>query len=809
MENTDEYRCECPHCGQHLALDASLLNTEIVCPTCGNPLEFQPDDNMSDDGTSPKNVTSGVPVSEEKSGNTNGSFKVCFARLGSQTRQAIVFCAKSACFVLIVSVLFFCRALAFVARAVARVFHCLLPLWEKHLEPKLKDVKVLQSLFAGIRFFIKTVYSVAHRVQEGLNPLRKRIELAFAGNDEHSFPSFRHQCAYAATGFALFFAIGFLVVGTGRSDHPDLESSEHQDSDMREHTDVATHAPVRRSRVKATDKEYEAMGRVLHAQSIYMAEAGAITLLSSSSDIHPFVRALAAAGSSASVGNKLLTEVDTTGCPNDFVVAWQKFIASMCALRMMEGEIEMLGQAQRSSQGPTQSDVRKAKAMLQKARNEAESARQMFEEVFNSYGAERLTRETENVRRQIDRGILHQSDLLRRKRKTWSGPDGIEWDLIVDGEKAEIIGMKHLDHSGQSAQLSIPEKIGVWTVVGIGPKVFSGDSFTQIAFPKTIRSVGESAFADCRHLERLVVPASLSRLGESSFSGCSALKSVHIEEGVTSLPKGCFAKCQTLSDVVLPSSIRDIGSSAFLSCSSLESLAIPNSVTNIGSEALANCKSLRTATLPLSIESIPSGLFRGCVSLQELRMPKKLREIGYNAFDGCKELQTIAIPASVWKIGGCAFRGCEKLEQVAIPNGVREINWSTFENCSALKEVALPEGLEQIGGSSFAYCLALQKIVIPSEVTKIGDSAFEGCTALRNVQIPNHVIEIGKYAFARCASLTRMVVPSSVKKIGEHAFEYCIRLPRVELEPGERSLGYGAIETEYGKEPPTWRRPKW
>ena len=411
MANTDEYKCKCPHCGQHLALDASLLNTEIVCPTCGNPLEFQLDDDMSDDGSSPENAASGVSVSEAKSGNTNGSLKVCFARLGSRTRQAIVFCAKSACFVLIVSVLFFCRALSFFAWAVSRAFRCLLPLWKKHLAPKLKDVKVLQSLFAGIRFFSKTVHSMAHRVREGLNPLRKRMELAFAGNNERSFPSFRHRCAYAATGFALFFAIGFLAVGTGRSNHSDLESSEHRDSDMREHTEVATHAPARRSRVpdsagstpstvaagmapgwnaigteewnpfkkyqaerKATDKEYEAMGRVLFAQTLFMDMGDA----SAKGNGNPSSEAQTVMGVFFGMGAGLVAEeIDTTGCPNDFVVTWKKFITA-----------------------------------------EGASARRAFAEVFNAYGAERLTQEAKNIGRQIERGTLQKADLFRRSESS-------------------------------------------------------------------------------------------------------------------------------------------------------------------------------------------------------------------------------------------------------------------------------------------------------------------------------------------------------------------------------------------------------
>ena len=72
----------------------------------------------------------------------------------------------------------------------------------------------------------------------------------------------------------------------------------------------------------------------------------------------------------------------------------------------------------------------------------------------------------------------------------------------------------------------------------------------------------------------------------------SNIKSVIIENGVTSIGNLAFSSCNSLIEVSLPSSIISLGVSAFSGCENLMSISIPANVADIQSIAFAGCKKL-------------------------------------------------------------------------------------------------------------------------------------------------------------------------------------------------------------------------
>ena len=69
------------------------------------------------------------------------------------------------------------------------------------------------------------------------------------------------------------------------------------------------------------------------------------------------------------------------------------------------------------------------------------------------------------------------------------------------------------------------------------------------------------------------------------FNSCSSIKSVIIENSVTSIGDYAFDGCSSLTSVTIPDSVTSIGDGAFFGCSSLASVTIPDSVTSIGNYA--------------------------------------------------------------------------------------------------------------------------------------------------------------------------------------------------------------------------------
>ena len=203
---------------------------------------------------------------------------------------------------------------------------------------------------------------------------------------------------------------------------------------------------------------------------------------------------------------------------------------------------------------------------------------------------------------------------------------------------------------------------------------------------------------------------------------------------------------------------------------SVKTVVIENGVTSIGSDAFRDCGSLTSVTIPDSVFGIGWDAFQGCSSLTSVTIPKSVTSINLCTFQGCSSLTSVTIPDSVTYIGGYAFGGCSSLTSVVIPGSVTRIAYSAFSGCSSLTSVTIPDSVTYIDESVFSGCGSLTNVTIPDSVTSIGYGAFEDCSSLTNVTIPDSVTSIGGSAFRGCSSLTSVTIPESVTSLGERAF---------------------------------------
>ena len=70
------------------------------------------------------------------------------------------------------------------------------------------------------------------------------------------------------------------------------------------------------------------------------------------------------------------------------------------------------------------------------------------------------------------------------------------------------------------------------------------------------------------------------------------IKSVVIEDGITSIGGGSFANCVNLANIKIPDSVTTIGYSAFSNCKMLTEIMLPDSVITIDYRAFYNCTGL-------------------------------------------------------------------------------------------------------------------------------------------------------------------------------------------------------------------------
>ena len=212
----------------------------------------------------------------------------------------------------------------------------------------------------------------------------------------------------------------------------------------------------------------------------------------------------------------------------------------------------------------------------------------------------------------------------------------------------------------------------------------------------------------------------------STGFGMYDVRSVVIQEGITSISDDVFASYDNLQSVKMPKGMLSIGDSAFSNCNNLSSIVISDSVTNIGSCAFEGCISLQSVMLPNSLLSISDYTFSGCDSLQNVTLSNRLHSIGNYAFSDCSRLSSIVIPNSVTTIGDYAFDWCY-LDEITLSDGLVTIGEGAFEGCS-LTKVNIPKTVKKIGDNAFSGDFL--SVVITQDNVEIGDDAFETDTVV-------------------------------------------------------------------------------
>ena len=312
-------------------------------------------------------------------------------------------------------------------------------------------------------------------------------------------------------------------------------------------------------------------------------------------------------------------------------------------------------------------------------------------------------------------------------------------------------------------------------------------------------------------------------------SFCRNIRSIIIENGVTSVGDYAFFNCSSVTNINIANSVTSIGNSAFFGCSSLTSISIPNSVTSIAQGAFKGCSSLEEIIVPFvggskkaSTDTFqyPFGYifgtssYTGSVSVKQYYygssassttysyyyIPTTLTKVTvtggdilYGAFYGCENIEAVSLADGVASIGSFAFNGCSSLENVSIPNSVTNIGDDAFYYCRSLKKVYITDinkwfDIEfgdylsnplSYGAELYLNNEKLTELSIPDSIVKIGKNQLRGCSSLEKIIIPDSVISIEYGAFYNCSSLTNILMSNSIVSVGELAFSGCSSLTNI------------------------------
>ena len=227
---------------------------------------------------------------------------------------------------------------------------------------------------------------------------------------------------------------------------------------------------------------------------------------------------------------------------------------------------------------------------------------------------------------------------------------------------------------------------------------------------------------------------------------------VTLPRTVRTIGKGAFAQCVNLTQINIPEGVTSIGDSAFLLCSSLTRLSIPDSVTSIEGNPFRHLAAEILVSSDNPTFSVVDGVVFNkdgtrliacpCNKAGAYEIPQGVLEIGIHAFENCNDLTAVTIPESVVSIEGNPFDFAQLELKLAPENpDFSLIDGVLFDKAGTKLLVypcgragdtyEVPEGTTEIGAFAFAGCRQLSKVTIPESVTAIESDSFWNCDNLR------------------------------------------------------------------------------
>lgn len=353
---------------------------------------------------------------------------------------------------------------------------------------------------------------------------------------------------------------------------------------------------------------------------------------------------------------------------------------------------------------------------------------------------------------------------------------------------------------------------GEYTVSGIGTC-----TDTEILIPTTynglpVVSVEASAFLNNTAITSVVLPDGITSIGENAFNGCESLTSVTFGKNsqLSSIGPGAFNYCYSLESITIPESVTNIGSEAFNYCCGLRSVTFGENsqLTSIGDYAFLGCYSLESITIPASVTSIGEWAFVECYRLVEVWNLSKLNitagsedngYVGYYA----KRVETEPSESYVYtdengyviyydgKVKALInYTGNET--KLTIPDDITELNCFALSDCYNITSVTFGENsqLTSIGSDTFYGCTNLQTYD-DGTASYLGNSEnhYLVLVSVISKEITSFTIDdktkfIWNGAFNGCRSLERVDIPDSILGIGHHAFQDCNSLTAIKIPYG-------------------------
>jgi len=301
-----------------------------------------------------------------------------------------------------------------------------------------------------------------------------------------------------------------------------------------------------------------------------------------------------------------------------------------------------------------------------------------------------------------------------------------------------------------------------------------GSCAGDVVIPEGVTSIGGEAFLNATSMTSISIPASVTNIGiglretgltritvaadNQNFSSPTTGPDAGVLFNKAATAIVVYPKAKAGSSYSIPESVTSIGPEAFGSATALTSITIHSGVTSIANSAFRNSglTSFTVSEDNQNFSSPTTGLDTGVLfnkaSTELIHYPNE------------RDATFYSIPNTVTSIGVFAFELTD-LTSINIPETVTSIGSNAFENAD-ITSITIPSSVTSI--ESFTFLGAkFTSITIPASVTSIGNYAFFDAASLSNVYFLGDAPEtVGTTPFLRTASGAKAVIKSGASGFG-------------------------------------------
>ena len=237
----------------------------------------------------------------------------------------------------------------------------------------------------------------------------------------------------------------------------------------------------------------------------------------------------------------------------------------------------------------------------------------------------------------------------------------------------------------------------------------------DLVIPASVTTIGANAFIGTGFDGKLDFQAQIEEFPAAIFQGLN-FTSVSFSGSVKSIGDRAFENCKHLATVTFGQGLETVGQYAFYNSGLSGALTFPDSLKKIDTYAFAECPHITEITLPEGNATIEYAAFTEDTDVQKIKIPlseiqfDKLNNGGYWIFTRYTE---------------------NKLETIVVGTAPAENSMSLFSNSlGGLKTIVIGTGVSEINNYAFGSAKLLERALYPKEL-KI-DNAYQGNQNLIN-----------------------------------------------------------------------------